>query len=36
MHGPDGLFDDSQDAIVIAVTTAISSVISSTSRSAGR
>jgi len=30
MHGPDGLFDDPRDAIVIAITTAISSVITST------
>ncbi len=35
MHGPDGLFDDPRDAIVIAVTTAISSVITSTIRPAG-
>src|SRR5260221_13069583 len=35
MHGPDGLFDDPWDAIVITVTTAISSVITSTVRPAG-
>ncbi len=35
MHGPDGLFDDARDAIVSAVTTAISSVITSTIRPAG-